>query len=87
MFYLGKCCFYGLGAPQDYARARTYLEEMTWENKEANYMLGYIYARGLGVPADIKKGVALLQKAGDRADAKEELLRYRKTLFGKWVVR
>lgn len=87
VFYLGKCCFYGLGARQDYTQARTYLEEMTWENKEANYMLGYIYARGLGVPADIKKGVALLQKAGDRTDAKEELLRYRKTFFGKWVVR
>lgn len=87
VFYLGKCCFYGMGTPQDYSQARAFLEEMDWENREASYMLGYIYARGLGVPADIKKGVELLQKAGDRADAKEELLRYRKTLFGKWVVR
>ena len=50
-------------------------------------MLGVIYGRGLGVPADIKKGVEYLQKAGDYKEAKEELLKYKKTLFGKWVRR
>ncbi len=86
--YLGKCCFRGWGTQQDYAKARTYLEQVTWNNKEAFFMLGYIYGRGLGgVTADIKKGVEYLQKAGDNQEAKEELLRYKKTLFGKWVLR
>ena len=50
-------------------------------------MLGVIYGQGLGVPADIKKGVEYLLKAGDYKEAKEELLKYKKTLFGKWVRR
>ncbi len=61
---------------------------MTFENPEADYMQGYIHARGLGgVPEDIKKGVELLKKAGNLPEAKEELLHYKKTLFGKWVRR
>ena len=50
-------------------------------------MLGFIYGRGLGVPADIPKAVAYLKKAGSNKEAKEELLHYKKTLFGKWVRR
>ena len=50
-------------------------------------MKGVIYAQGLGVPADIKKGVEYLQKAGNHKQAKEELGKYKKTLFGKWVRR
>ena len=51
-------------------------------------MRGYIHARGLGgAPEDIKKGVEFLQKAGNFDKAKEELLHYKKTLFGKWVRR
>lgn len=50
-------------------------------------MLGVIYGRGLGVPADIKKGVEYLLKAGDNQEAKSELRNYKKTLFGKWVRR
>lgn len=88
VFYLAKCCFYGLGVPQDYGRALGYLNEMDWENKEANYFRGVIYGQGLGgVAADIPKGVAYLQKAGNFDKAKEELLHYKKTLFGKWVRR
>jgi hypothetical protein len=60
-----------------------YLEKMDWENKNAYFMLGYIYGRGLGVAEDIPKGVAYLQKSGT-AEAKEELLHYKKSLFGKW---
>lgn len=86
--YLAKCCFYGLGTPQDYGRALQLLNEVDWKNQEADYMRGYIYARGLGgVQEDIPKGVAYLQKAGDFSKAKEELLNYKKTLFGKWVRR
>ena len=85
--YLGKLYFRGWGTAQDFVKAREHLEKVDWNNKEAFYMLGVIYGRGLGVPEDIKKGVEYLQKAGNNAEAKEELLHYRKTLFGKWVRR
>ena len=88
VFYLAKCCFYGLGTPQDYGKALQFLNKVDWQNKEADYMRGVIYAQGLGgVQADIPKGVAYLQKAGNFTKAKEELLHYKKTLFGKWVRR
>nr|WP_326127152.1 hypothetical protein [uncultured Oscillibacter sp.] len=87
-FYLAKCCFYGLGTPQDYARALQFLDQVDWQNREADYMRGYIHARGLGgVQENIPKGVEYLQKAGNFDKAKEELLHYKKTLFGKWVRR
>ena len=85
--YLGFCYFRGQGTQQDYGKAREFLEKVSWNNKEAFYMLGVIYGQGLGVPADIKKGVEYLQKAGDYKEAREELLKYKKTLFGKWVRR
>lgn len=87
VFYLGKAYFRGLGTQQDYGKAREFLEQVDWNNKEAFYMLGVIYGQGLGVPADIKKGVEYLQKAGNYQEAKAELLKYKKTLFGKWVRR
>lgn len=85
--YLGKAYFYGLGTFQDYARARGFLEKVDWEDKEVFYMLGVIYAQGRGVPADIQKGVGYLKKAGNHKKAKEELTRYKRTLFRKWVLR
>ncbi|MDE5819803.1 MAG: sel1 repeat family protein, partial [Lachnospiraceae bacterium] len=85
--YLGKCYFRGWGTAQDFGKARELLEKAAGDNREVFFMLGYIYGRGLGVPADIPKAVFLLQKAGDDPEAKEELLRYKKTLFGKWVLR
>lgn len=85
--YLGKAYFYGLGTFQDYIRAREFLEKIDWEDKEAFYMLGVIYAQGRGVPADIPKGVGYLKKAGNQKGAKEELVKYKRTLFGKWVSR
>lgn len=88
VFYLAKCCFYGLGTPQDYAKALQFLNKVDWQNSEADYMRGFIYGRGLGgVQEDIPKGIAYLQKAGNFSKAKEELLNYKKTLFGKWVRR
>lgn len=87
VFYLGKCCFYGLGTPQDYTRALQFLNEVNWNYWEADYLRGMIYARGLSIAPDIPKGIAYLQKAGSHQEAKEELLHYKKTLFGKWVRR
>ena len=87
-YYLGACYAYGRGTQQDHALARTFLEMVDWDSKSTDYLLGYLYARGLGGPEDIAKGVALLQKAGDNPDAKEELKHYKKTFFGgKWVRR
>lgn len=87
-FYLATMSFNGWGTPQDYGKALRFLNEVDWQNNEADYMRGFIYARGLGgVPEDIKKGVEYLQKAGNLSKAKEELLHYKKTLFGKWVRR
>lgn len=88
VFYLAKCCFNGWGVPQDHAKALQYLDEMDWDHWEANYFRGVIYGRGLGgVQADIPRAVAYLQKAGNHPEPKEELLHYKKTLFGKWVRR
>ena len=73
---------------QDYAAARTYLERVDWDCPDAFYLLGWMYCHGKGGPEDIDKGVALLQKAGDLPEAKEELSHYRQTLFTRrWVRR
>ncbi len=84
---LGRMYFYGRGTQQDYVKAREVLEKVDYNNKEVRYCLGCIYAQGLGVAQDIPRGVEYLQKAGDYAPAKEELLKYKKTIFGKWVKR
>jgi len=87
VFYLAKCCFNGGGTPQDYVRARQFLDQVDWNYWEADYLRGMIYGQGLGVAADIPRGVAYLQKAGNHPEVKTELARYKKTLFGKWVRR
>ena len=87
IFYLGTAYFYGRGTQQDYVKAREILEKVGWNNSEVHYCLGVIYGRGLGVMPDISKAVEHLQKAGNYQPAKEELLNYKKTLFGKWVRR
>lgn len=59
-YYLGACCAYGRGTQQDYAAARKFLEMADWNNQNTFYLLGYLYARGLGGPEDIAKGVEYL---------------------------
>ena len=86
-YYLGACYAHGWGTQQDYVQARKFLEKINWNCSNGFYLLGYLYGRGLGGPEDIPKGVEYLQKAGNHADAKEELRRYKNTLFGKWVRR
>lgn len=87
VYYLGTAYFYGRGVQQDYVKAREILEKVDWYHREVCYCLGVIYGQGLGVPENIAKGVEYLQKAKDFSAAKEELLKYKKTLFGKWVRR
>lgn len=84
---LGTCYLFGLGCQRDPVRARALFEEPNYRTDLSNYGLGLIYADGLGVPEDIKKGVEHLQKAASYPPAQEALLRFKKTLFGKWVRR
>ncbi|MCM1065910.1 MAG: sel1 repeat family protein [Eubacterium sp.] len=87
VFFLAQCFFYGYGTKQDYVLTRKLLDEVYWDNWEADYLRGMIYANGLGVAQDIPKGVMYLQRAGDHEEAKAELSHYKKTLFGRWVHR
>lgn len=86
-YYLGACYAYGRGVQQDFVRARAYLEKVDWDCPDAFALLGWMYAWGKGGPESIQAGVEMLQKAGNHPQAKEELKRYKKTLFGKWVRR
>jgi len=84
---LGLCYVLGKGCEMDFERALTLFNEVKYSSDERNYGLGLIYAEGLGVPEDIKKGVEYLQKAPNYKPAQEALLGYKKTLFGRWVRR
>ena len=63
------------------------MEQVNWNSSDTCYLFGMMYIRGLGVAQDLPKGIAYLQSAGNHKEAREELLHYRKTLFGKWVRR
>lgn len=84
---LGLCYLFGWGCQKDPVRARELFQEADYSTDLINYGLGLIYADGLGVPEDIKKGVEHLQKAKNYAPAQEALLRFKKNFFGKWVRR
>ncbi|MCI8649868.1 MAG: sel1 repeat family protein [Anaerotruncus sp.] len=82
---LGTCYLFGYGCEKNPVRARELFEEADYTSELIQYGLGLIYADGLGVKEDIKKGVEYLQKAKDYAPAQEALRRFKKTMFGKWV--
>lgn len=84
---LAACYLFGWGCQKDPEHAMALLREAPLTSYLSNYCWGMIYAEGIGVPEDIKKGVEYLQKATNYTPAKEALLRYKKTLFGKWVRR
>jgi len=86
---LGICYLLGQGCQKDPVKARAILEKAlkSYTSGLIHYGLGLIYADGLGVPEDIKKGVEHLQKCKNYPPAQEALLRFKKTLFGKWVRR
>ena len=83
--WLGKCYFHGYGAAPDYVKARECIESARVFDEEADYALGVMYANGLGVAEDIGKGVKHLKSAPHIPEAKAELAKYKKPLFGKWV--
>ena len=84
---LATCRLFGYGCQKDPARALRLFQEANYSTNLLNYGLGTIYTEGLGVPADIKKGVEYFQKCQNYAPAQEALLKFKKTLFGKWVRR
>ena len=84
---LGTCYLFGYGCQKDPQRALMLFQEVDYSTNLLNYGLGTIYTEGLGVPADIKKGVEYFQKCKNYAPAQEALLKFKKTLFGKWVRR
>lgn len=84
---LGICYLFGYGCQKDPRRALMLFQEVDYNTNLLNYGLGTIYTEGLGVPQDIKKGVEYLQKCKDYVPAQEAMLRFKKTLFGKWVRR
>ena len=84
---LGTCYLFGYGCAKDPARALMLFQEVDYSTNLLNYGLGTIYTEGLGVPQDIKKGVEYFQKCKNYTPAQEALLKFKKTLFGKWVRR
>ena len=84
---LGICYLFGYGCQKNPEKALSLFQEANYTSDLKNYGLGTIYTEGLGVAQDIKKGVEYLQKAKDYAPAQEALLKFKKTLFGKWVRR
>ncbi len=84
---LGNCYLFGYGCQKDPARALQLFQEVDYTSDLLNYGLGTIYTEGLGVPQDIKKGVAYFQKAKNYAPAQEAMRNFKRTLFGKWVRR
>lgn len=84
---LGTCYLFGYGCQKDPQRALMLFQEVDYSTNLLNYGLGTIYTEGLGVPEDIKKGVEYFQKCKNYAPAQEALLKFKKTLFGKWVRR
>lgn len=87
MDMLADCYLFGRGCQRNPDQALRLLQEWGYHTDLKNYDLGAIYAEGLGVSEDIKKGVEYFQKCGSYAPAREALLKYKKTLFGKWVRR
>ncbi len=84
---LGVCCLQGLGCRKNPERARELFEEVEYKTALKSYGLGLIYADGLGVAEDIRKGVEYLQEAGTYEPAREALQRFKRNIYGKWVRR
>lgn len=81
LYYLGKC-YYGTG---EYEMARNCFENCRVWDMEVNYMWGMMYVNGLGVAEDIGKGIKLLKQARGIPEAKAEIAKYQKPLFGSWT--
>ena len=84
---LADCFLFGWGCQRDPQKALSIFLEWPYNTPLKSYGLGTIYSEGLGVPQDIKKGVEYFQNCGNYPPAQEAMLKFKKTLFGKWVRR
>lgn len=83
---LAVCYVLGLGCQPDIPRAMRLLREIDHTNAYTSFVYGIVYTQGLCVPQDIKKGVEYLQKSAQSFPrAQEELKKFRRTWYGKWV--
>lgn len=82
---LGTCYLKGLGTPVNYAAAKNEFEIYTGEYLSA-VGLGEIYAYGLGVPVDIKRGMEYWNNFPNDPRVVENKRNFKKTLFG-WKAR
>ena len=78
---LGTCYLKGLGTNIDYVKAKEEFERYTKKTLSA-IGLGEIYAYGLGVPADIKKGMEYWDRFPNHQQVIEHKKNFKKTLFG-----
>lgn len=78
---LGTCYLKGLGTSVDYAAAKKEFE--IYENETLSAIgLGEIYAYGLGVPQDIKKGMDYWNRFPEHPRVIENKKNFKRTLFG-----
>lgn len=78
---LGTCYLKGLGTPVDYVAARKEFE--IYPNECLSSIgLGEIYAFGLGVQQDIKRGIKYFKKFPDHPRVMENMKHFKKTAFG-----
>lgn len=80
---LGTCYLKGLGTQVDYIRAREELGHYPGAALSA-VGLGEIYAYGLGVPVDVKKGMEYWDKFPEHPAVIEHKKHFKRTLFGSW---
>ncbi len=80
---LGTCYLKGLGVDMDYAKAKKEFDRFKPDVLSA-IGLGEIYAYGLGVQADINRGIGFWQKYPDHPRVKENMQNFKKGLLGGW---
>lgn len=78
---LGMCYLKGWGTTVDYAAAKREFEQYPGE-RLSSIGLGEIYAYGLGVPADIKKGFKYWDNFPDDIRVVDNKRNFKRTLFG-----
>lgn len=78
----------GLGVPVNYAMAMRNFQECIAKNKHAgaNMCMAYMFEHGLDVPVNYDCAVIYYQEAANCGyqPANAELVRFKKTLLGKW---
>ena len=78
---VGTCYLKGLGTVRDYNKALT--EFLRYPDEELAIIgMGEIYAYGLGVPQDIKRGMEYWKKLPGNERVQENMRNFKKTLFG-----